>query len=65
MESQPERDDPTRIVSPVYQELQRHESAGDQTGGVCLLLTGQFFQHHFSAAFSLFRDPDSPRYRRA
>jgi hypothetical protein len=62
VESQPERDDPARIVSPVYQELHRHEPAGDQTDGVCLLLTGRFFQHHFSAAISLFRDPDSPRY---
>ena len=62
MESQSERDDPTRIVSPVYQELQRHEPASDRTDGVCLLLTGHFFQHHFSAAISLFRDPDSPSY---
>jgi hypothetical protein len=62
VESDCERDDPTRIVSPVYQELQRHEPAGDQIDGVCLLLTGHFFQHHFSAAINLFRDPDSPSY---
>jgi hypothetical protein len=60
MESQPERDDPARIVSPVYQELHRHEPASDKTEGVCLLLTGHFFQHHFSAAISLFRDADRP-----
>ena len=43
VESQSERDDPTRIVSPVYQELQCHESAGDRIDGICLLLTGHFF----------------------
>ena len=62
VESQAERDDPARIVSPVYQELQRHEPAGDETDTVCLLVTGHFFQHHFSAAISLFRDPDSPNF---
>jgi hypothetical protein len=59
MESQADRDDPGRIVSPVYQELHRHEPAYNQTDGICLLLTGNFFQHHFSAVISLFRDPDS------
>jgi hypothetical protein len=54
-------DDPMRILSPCYQELQRHEFAGDQIRGVCLLLTGHLFQHHFSAAVSLFRDPVDPR----
>ena len=44
VESLPERDDPARIVSPVYQELHRHEPTGDQFDGVCLLLTGHFFQ---------------------
>jgi hypothetical protein len=62
VESQPERDDPARIVSPVYQELHRHETASDKTDGICLLLTGRFFQHHFSAAISLFREADSPRF---
>jgi hypothetical protein len=56
------RANPARVVSPVYQELQRHEFAGDQVRGVCLLLTGHLFQHHFSAAVSLFRDPDDPRW---
>jgi hypothetical protein len=46
----------------VYQELQRHEFAGDQFRGVCVLLTGHLFQHHFSAAVSLFRDPADPRW---
>jgi hypothetical protein len=62
VESHGELDDPTRIASPVYQELHRHEPTGDQIDGVCLLLTGHFFQHHFSAAINLFRDPDSPSY---
>ena len=49
MESQSERDDPARIVSPVYQELHRHEPAGDADRG-CLpaldrpLLPAPFFR---------------------
>jgi hypothetical protein len=62
VESQPERDDPMRIVSPVYQELHRHEPARERTDSVCLLLTGHFFQHHFSAAISVFHDPVFPSY---
>jgi hypothetical protein len=62
IEGNPDRDDPDRVISPVYQELQRHEFAGDDVRGICLLLTGQSFQHHFSAAVSLFREPDSPRF---
>src|SRR5262245_4456494 len=57
VEVEPEHSDPARIVSPVYQELQRHNFAGDQLRGVCLLLTGHLFQHHFSVAVSAFRDP--------
>ncbi len=60
LESDPDSSDPTRVVSPVYQELQRHEFAGDRFRGICLLLTGHLFQHHFSAAVSLFRDPSDP-----
>lgn len=62
VEGDPGRDAPDVVVSPVYQEVHRHEFAGDRFHGVCLLLTGQSFQHHFSAAVSLFRDPASPRY---
>jgi hypothetical protein len=62
IEGDPERDDPARVVSPVYQEIQQHEFASDQIRGICLLLTGQSFRHHFSAAVSLFRDPASPRF---
>lgn len=51
----PGDEDPARVVSPVYQELQLH---GPETGpSLCLLLTGLFFQHHFSAAVTLSRDP--------
>jgi hypothetical protein len=53
-----ERDDPTRIVSPVYQELQRHESTVAEA--LCLLMTGTLFKHHFSAVVSLGTDPDRP-----
>ena len=55
VESQPDRDDPTRIVSPVYQELQRHDSTRGTS--LCLLMTGLWFDHHFSAAVSMGADP--------
>lgn len=61
VEVDPEQADPERVVSPVYQELHRHEFAGDECRGVCVLLTGHQFQHHFSAALSVFRDPDDPQ----
>lgn len=60
-ETAPDHADPTRIVSPVYQELQRHLFAGDGGRGICVLLTGHLFQHHFSAAVSFSRDPADPR----
>jgi hypothetical protein len=60
VETDPDHADPSRVVSPVYQELQRLEFAGDQVRGFCLLLTGHLFQHHFSAAVSLLRDPSDP-----
>jgi hypothetical protein len=56
VESEPGLDDPTRVVSPVYQELQRHEFIGDQIRGVCVLLTGHMHQHHFSASVSFCRE---------
>jgi hypothetical protein len=58
VESDPERDDATRVVSPVYQEIQQHERT--DAPGLCALLTGQLAQHHFSAAMSLFRDVEQP-----
>ncbi len=61
VESQPDRDDPARIVSPVYQEVQRHGSQG--ASGLCLLLTGLWFSHHFSAAVTFATDPSEPDVR--
>jgi hypothetical protein len=57
-ESDPRGDDPARVVSPVYQELHRHEFASDFDRGVCLLLTGRQFHHHFSAAVTIAADPE-------
>ena len=45
-------------MSPVYQELHRHTFAGDDDRGVCLLLTGRLFHHHFSAAVTVSADHD-------
>ena len=50
LESDAERDPPGSVMSPIYQEIHRHESDGET--GVCLLLTGGFLDHHFSAAAS-------------
>jgi hypothetical protein len=58
VESDTDRDHPGRVVSPVYQDIQRHEGAHGQ--GLCLLLTGTFRKHHFSAAIHLGIDPDQP-----
>jgi len=58
VESDIERDSAVGVVSPVYQEIQRHERALEP--GLCLLATGRLFQHHFSAAVSLRIDPDRP-----
>jgi hypothetical protein len=43
-----ERDDPTRVVSPVFQEIQFHEAG---SGRPQALLLGMSGRHHFSAAF--------------
>ncbi len=44
----PERDAPTRVVSPAYQQVSRQTgSAGDQA-----LLLGQWGHHHFSGVFT-------------
>jgi hypothetical protein len=56
VESDPERDDASRVVSPVYQEIQRHKLL--DAPGLCGLLTGQLAQHHFSAVVNLFRDAE-------
>jgi hypothetical protein len=58
VETDPERDDPGRVISPVFQDIQRHQSA--LGSGLCLLLTGTLYKHHFSAVISLGHDPDRP-----
>jgi hypothetical protein len=58
VETDPDRDDRGRVVSPVYQEIQRHQSAPGSD--LCLLLTGTLYEHHFSAAISVGQDPDRP-----
>jgi hypothetical protein len=58
VESDPDRDHPGRVVSPVYQDIQRH--AGVHGPGLCLLLTGTLYNHHFSAVIQLGVDPDHP-----
>lgn len=58
VETDPERDDPGRVVSPVYQDVQHHQNAPGS--GLCLLLTGTLHKHHFSAVISLGHDPDRP-----
>jgi hypothetical protein len=61
-ETPAEHDDPSRVVSPVYQELHRHEFSGGPSRGACVLLTGTLFTHHFSAVVSLHRDADQPSF---
>ncbi len=55
VEGDPMRDDPARVVSPVYQDIQEHPVQG----GVCVLLTGQATPHHFSAVVTARRDGPS------
>lgn len=61
-ECDPDHADPQRIISPVYQEIHRHELPGDEFGAFRVLLTGHLFEHHFSAAISVIRDPREPRF---
>jgi hypothetical protein len=51
VESDPERDDPARVVSPVYQDLQDHPAPEGERA----LLTGQSTPHHFSAVVTVGR----------
>jgi hypothetical protein len=50
----------SRIANPIYQELMPHELSSSQGTGICALLTGSGFDHHFSAVFSLFREHQAP-----
>ncbi len=52
--------DGAQVLSPVYQEITRHDFAGDRMRGLCLLLTGRLFAHHFSAAVSVLTERDDP-----
>ena len=52
VEGSPDRDDPARVVSPSYQEIQPHAS----NEGVRVLLTGMSVPHHFSAVVTACRD---------
>jgi len=61
VESDAERDAPARVMSPVYQEIHRHDLAGET--GLCCLLTGLMFQHHFSAVVTLSADAAQPDMR--
>ena len=49
------------IDNPVYQEIVPHELAHERRTGVCALLTGSCFDHHFSAVFSLYRELKTPQ----
>ncbi len=51
VESDPERDHPGRVVSPVYQELQRHQGAAGS--GSVSWRPARFTKHHFSAVITL------------
>jgi hypothetical protein len=61
-ECAPDHADPQRIVSPVYQEIHRHQLPGDECRAIRVLLTGRLFEHHFSAAVSVIRDPREPSF---
>jgi len=60
VESDRHGDDPTRVASPVYQELHRHSAPDSDARGVQLLLTGKHFHHYFSAVLTVAPDPDDP-----
>ncbi len=49
VEWEPEADDPTRVVSPAYQQL----STQERSEGAQALLVGQWGHHHFSGVFTV------------
>ncbi len=55
LEGDHDRDDPSRVVSPVYQDL-RVEPAADRRSATLFAL-GKSGHHHFSAVFELAADP--------
>jgi hypothetical protein len=60
IEDEIEPAEPSRIANPVYQAFVPHELARDRGLGLCALLTGSCFNHHFSAVLSLYPDPEMP-----
>lgn len=60
LEQEIEPAEPRRIANPVYQAFVPHELANDRGPGLCALLTGSCFDHHFSAVFSLYLEPEPP-----
>jgi hypothetical protein len=48
-----------RIDNPVYQEVVPHGFAGETGTGLLALLTGSCLNHHFSAVFSLYCEPEA------
>ncbi len=48
------------MFNPVYQDLVKHELPRQHGDGLCVLLTGSWFQHHFSSVFSLYREQATP-----
>ncbi len=56
VESDPDRGDPARVVSPSYQAVQPQAFEG----GVRMLLTGMSVPHHFSAVVTARREGDDP-----
>ncbi|WP_165244453.1 hypothetical protein [Paludisphaera soli] len=57
IEGDPASDDPARVLSPVYQEVQHHPF-DDEPRRVRLLLTGLRHRHHFSAVLTVSTDDD-------
>jgi hypothetical protein len=49
LESDPGRDDPRRVVSPTYQQIELPGGSDPPT----VMLLGQFGPHHFSAVFAI------------
>lgn len=58
VESDRDAKDPTRVASPVHQELQRHNAPGSDERRVRFLLTGKHFDHDFSAVLTVGPDPE-------
>jgi hypothetical protein len=61
VEWDPTRADPTRVVSPVFQEVHFQRDGEDALA----LLVGQSGSHHFSASFRVLQDLDGAEYPRS